>query len=118
MNGNSPLLTPETVAAIEGLELRARHIVQAYMTGHHQAFQRGFSTEFAEHRRYTRGDDPRYLDWKVYGRTRRFYLKQFHDEADLRCFVLVDASQSMAFRGTRSAMSKFTYAQSLAAALA
>ncbi len=112
-----PLLDPVTVAAIEGLELRARHIVQGYVAGHHPAPTRGFSTEFAEHRRYVRGDDPRYLDWKVYGRTRRHYLKQFHDEADLTCFLLVDASQSMAFRGQVAAMSKFEYTQSLAAAL-
>lgn len=118
MNGPRPLLDPQSIAAIEGLELRARHIVQGYAAGHHPAPTRGFSTEFAEHRRYVRGDDPRYLDWKVYGRTGRYYLKQFHDEADFSCYLLVDASQSMAFRGQRTAMSKFEYARSVAAALA
>lgn len=112
-----PSLDPETVAAIEGLELRARHIVQGYVAGHHPAPTRGFSTEFAEHRRYVRGDDPRYLDWKVLGRTGKFYLKRFHDEADFGCFLVVDASESMAFRGRRAVMSKLEYARSVAAAL-
>lgn len=108
---------PRTLARLKGLTLRARHIVEGYVAGLHRSPFRGFSIEFAEHREYAPGDDLRYLDWKVFGRTDKFYLKQFEDETNLICYLLLDVSQSMTYRGPESALSKLEYAQCLAAAL-
>ena len=85
--------------------------------GVHRSPFHGFSIEFAEHREYTPGDDLRYLDWKVFGRTDKFYLKQFEEETNLICYLLLDASESMSYKSDRAAMSKLEYAQSAAAAL-
>jgi uncharacterized protein (DUF58 family) len=84
----------------------------------HRSPYHGFSIEFAEHREYTPGDDLRYLDWKVLGKTDRYFLKQFEEETNLICYLLLDTSQSMQYRGPDSAFSKLEYAQCLAAALA
>jgi uncharacterized protein (DUF58 family) len=108
---------PRTLARLNGLALRARHIVEGYVAGLHRSPYRGFSIEFAEHREYAPGDDLRYVDWKVFGRTDKFYLKQYEDETNLLCYVLLDTSRSMAYRGPGSALSKLEYAQCLAAAL-
>ena len=114
----SPLLKPETLARLQGLELRARRIVEGYVAGLHRSPYRGFSNEFAEHREYAPGDDLRYVDWKVFGKSDRFFLKQFEEETNLLCFLLLDTSESMQYRGPHAAMSKFEYAQCAAAALA
>jgi len=108
---------PRTLAKLKGLQLRARRIVEGYVAGLHRSPHHGFSIEFAEHREYSPGDDPRYLDWKVFARTDKYYLKQFEDETNLICHLVVDQSESMGYRGPDSAMSKFEYAQCLAAAL-
>ena len=76
----SKLLDPQTLANVHGLRLRARHIVEGLIAGSHRSPHRGFSIEFAEHRDYAPGDDLRYLDWKVLGRTDKYYVKQFEDE--------------------------------------
>jgi uncharacterized protein (DUF58 family) len=112
------LLDPAVLAKIQGLELRARKIVEGYVAGMHRSPYHGFSIEFAEHREYTPGDDLRYLDWKVFGKTDRYYLKQFEEETNLICYLLLDTSESMRYRGPDAAMSKLEYAQSLAASLA
>ncbi len=112
------LLDPRTLARIHGLSLRARHIVEGYLSGLHRSPYRGFSIEFAEHREYAPGDDLRYLDWKVFGRTDKFYLKQYEDETNLICYLVLDVSESMRYRGPGSSLSKLEYAQCLAAALA
>jgi uncharacterized protein (DUF58 family) len=114
----SPLLDPRTIAALEGLELRAQRIVEGYVAGLHRSPYRGFSNEFAEHREYAPGDDLRYVDWKVFGKTDRFYLKQFEEETNLIGYLLLDTSESMQYQGPGAAMSKIAYAQSAAAALA
>lgn len=88
------------------------------MAGLHRSPYQGFSNEFAEHREYAPGDDLRYVDWKVYGKSDRFYLKQFEVETNLILYLLVDASESMQYRGPHASLSKFAYAQSAAAALA
>ena len=94
------------------------------MTGRHKSPYKGFSVEFAEHRQYTRGDDLRNLDWRIYGKIDRYYVKQYIEETNLRATILLDASGSMAFTGERAAKiggqpaSKFVYAQHLAAAFA
>lgn len=117
MESSPTSFDPRTLARLKGLALRARHIVEGYVAGLHRSPYRGFSIEFAEHREYAPGDDLRYLDWKVFGRTDKFYLKQFEDETNLICYVLLDISQSMTYRGPDSALSKLEYAQCLAAAL-
>ena len=114
----SPLLDPRTLASLHGLELRARRIVEGYVAGLHRSPYQGFSNEFAEHREYTPGDDLRYVDWKVFGKTDKVYLKQFEEETNLLCYLLLDTSESMQYQGPRTPMSKFAYAQCAAAALA
>ncbi len=114
----SSLLQPQALARIQGLELCARRIVQGYVAGLHRSPYRGFSNEFAEHREYAPGDDLRYVDWKVFGKTDRFYLKQFEEETNLLCYLLLDTSESMQYRGPHAPLSKLAYAQCAAAALA
>lgn len=111
-------IDPQMLASIARLQLRARYAVEGYMAGQHRSPSRGFSIEFAEHREYVPGDDLRYVDWKALARHDKFYLKQFEDETNLRCCLAVDASQSMAYQGPAAPLSKFAYAQTLAAALA
>jgi uncharacterized protein (DUF58 family) len=114
----SPLLEPQTLAQLQGLELRARKIVEGYVAGLHRSPYRGFSNEFAEHREYAPGDDLRYVDWKVFGKSDRFFLKQFEEETNLLCYLLLDTSESMQYKGPQAPLSKFAYAQCAAAALA
>jgi len=111
-------LDPRTLAKLQGLTLRARRIVEGFVAGLHRSPYRGFSVEFAEHREYVPGDDIRHLDWKVFGRTDKFYLKQYEDETNLICYLVLDVSESMSYRGPDSALSKLEYAQCIAAALA
>ncbi len=111
-------LDPASIARLEGLQLRARYIVDGFLTGQHRSPYRGQSVEFAEHREYAAGDDLRYVDWKVFGKTDRVYLKQFEAETSLSCYLAVDASESMRYQGPGAALSKLAYAQCLAAALA
>ena len=113
-----PSLDPRTLAKLKGLQLRARHIVEGYVSGLHRSPYHGFSIEFAEHREYAPGDDLRYVDWKVFGRTDKFYLKQYEDETNLICYLVLDVSESMRYQGPESALSKSEYAQCLAASLA
>jgi uncharacterized protein (DUF58 family) len=112
------LLDPQTLARLKGLELRARHVVEGYVSGVHRSPYHGFSIEFAEHREYAPGDDLRHVDWKVFGRTDKFYLKQYDDETNLIVYLVVDTSESMRYRGPDAALSKLEYAQVTAASLA
>src|SRR6266487_1134710 len=111
-------IEPRTLAKIQGLRLRARHIVEGYVAGLHRSPYHGFSIAFAEHREYAPGDDLRYVDWKVFGKSDKVYLKQYEDETNLLCYLVLDVSESMTYRGPGVALSKLEYAQSLAAALA
>jgi uncharacterized protein (DUF58 family) len=111
-------LDPRMLAKLQGLQLRARTIVEGYVSGVHRSPFHGFSIEFAEHREYSPGDDLRYLDWKVFGRTDKFYLKQYEEETNLSCYLLLDTSESMTYRSDAAAMSKLEYAQCAASALA
>jgi uncharacterized protein (DUF58 family) len=111
-------LDPRTLAKLKGLHLRARHIVEGYVSGLHRSPYHGFSIEFAEHREYAPGDDLRYVDWKVFGRTDKFYLKQYEDETNLLCYLVLDVSESMTYRSNPAALSKLEYAQALAASVA
>ena len=114
----SRFLEPHALARLEGLELRARRIVEGYVAGLHRSPYQGFSNEFAEHREYAPGDDLRYLDWKVFGKTDKFYLKQFEAETNLIAYLLLDTSESMAYQGPAAPLSKLAYAQCVAASLA
>lgn len=108
---------PETLAQLEGLELQARQIVEGFVAGLHQSPYHGFSIEFAEHREYAPGDDLRYVDWKVFAKTDRFYLKQYEEETNFSCHVLLDTSESMLYQSETAAVTKLHYAQFVAAAL-
>ena len=114
-------LDPRTLAKIKGLRLRTKQIVEGLLSGLHRSPFRGFSIEFSEHREYVPGDDLRHVDWKAVARTDKFYLKQFEDETSLICYLIVDASESMQFQGPgqkSGGLSKFEFAQCLAASLA
>ena len=110
-------LDPLALAKVRSLELQARLIVEGYLSGMHKSPYHGFSVEFAQHREYVAGDDIKHLDWKVWGRTGRFYLKQYEEETNLVCWIMLDTSESMKY-GSKDGMSKFDYACMSAAALA
>lgn len=109
---------PQTLAKLQTLKLRARHVVEGYVAGSHRSPSHGFSTEFSEHREYAPGDDLRYVDWKAFGRTDKLYLKQFEDETNLVCHIALDASESMWYQGPGAALSKWDFAATAAASLA
>ncbi|MDB4689624.1 DUF58 domain-containing protein [Verrucomicrobia bacterium] len=108
-------IDPRTLMSIKHLELRAKVVVEGFWNGLHRSPYHGFSVEFTEYRQYTPGDDPRYLDWKLYARSDRYYIKKFEDETNLRCFLLMDRSKSMEF-GSKG-FTKQDYANTLAATL-
>jgi len=112
------LLDPARLSELQGLELKARLIVEGYLAGVHRSPYHGFSVEFAEHREYVPGDDLRYVDWKVFGKTDRIYLKQFDEETNFSCTVLCDASESMSYQSSSATVPKLEYARWLAAAFA
>ena len=107
-------LLPEVVSKIKNLELIARFIVEGFLVGLHKSPFHGFSVEFSEHRQYMPGDNIRDIDWKVYGRTDRYYIKQYEEETNLKAHILVDISGSMGY--SSHAISKIQYARYLAAA--
>jgi uncharacterized protein (DUF58 family) len=102
--------------SIRNLELRARVVVEGFWNGLHRSPYHGFSVEFTEYRQYAEGDDPRYVDWRVFARSDRYFIKKFEDETNLRCYLLADNSRSMSFGST--GYSKAQYAATLAATLA
>lgn len=118
------LLDPDLLATMGRLPLIARGVVEGSVSGRHKSPYRGFSVEFAEHREYVAGDNIRDLDWRIYGKSDRYYIKRYIEETNLRCVIILDASGSMRYTGTQAArhagrlLSKFEYAQRLAAALA
>lgn len=118
MDDYQKYLDPEVLARISGLDLKARLIVEGFVSGLHRSPFHGFSVEFAEHREYVPGDDLRHVDWKVYGKSDRYYLKQFEEETNFACWFLIDSSGSMSYRSSDAAMSKLEYAKHIAAALA
>jgi len=111
-------LDPQNLAKLRGLRLRARTVVEGYIAGMHRSPYHGFSVEFAQHREYAPGDDLRYVDWKVYGRTDKFYLKQFEEETNQICYLLLDISASMGYQGPAAPMSKLEFAKCVVASLA
>ena len=110
------LVSPQTLMSIKNLELRARVVVEGFWHGFHRSPYHGFSVEFTEYRQYSPGDDPRYLDWRLFARTDRYFIKIFEDETNLRCHLLVDNSRSMTYGSL--GYTKAQYANTLAATLA
>ncbi len=109
-------LDPTAISRLETFALRAKVIVEGALTGSHRAKLRGSSVEFAEHKEYSPGDEVRHIDWKVLGKADRYYIKQFEQESELTCYVVLDASASMNYAG--AGLSKREYACHIAAALA
>jgi len=110
------LIDPQALMGIRNLELRARVVVEGFWNGIHRSPYHGFSVEFTEYRPYSPGDDPHYLDWRVFARSDRFFIKKFEDETNLRCHLLADNSRSMTFGSL--GYTKSQYAATLAATLA
>jgi uncharacterized protein (DUF58 family) len=110
-------LDPHTLASLEGLDLQARMVVEGYVAGMHPSPYHGFSVEFAEHREYVPGDDIRHVDWKVWSKTDKLYLKQYEEETNLLAYLLLDTSESMAYASGEN-VTKLQYAQFIVAALA
>lgn len=109
-------LQPDVVAKLSNMEIKARLVVEGSITGLHKSPYHGFSVEFAEHRQYMPGDEIRTIDWKVYGRTSRYYVKRYEEETNLKTYILLDTSGSMTFAS--SAITKLEYSSYLAASLA
>jgi len=110
-------LRPDVVAKLSNMELIARLVVEGFITGLHKSPYHGFSVEFAEHRQYMPGDEIKHIDWKIYGRTDRYYIKQFEEETNLKAYIILDASRSMSY-SSDGRMPKIEYASYIAAALA
>lgn len=113
----SDLLPPEDLAQLNGLPLFARSVMEGFSTGMHASPHKGFSIEFRQHRPYVQGDEIKRLDWKVFARSDRFYIREYDEETNLRATLLLDASGSMGYRGSKGTV-KFEYARKLTAALA
>ncbi len=111
-------LSPEVVSKLKGMELKARMVVEGFITGLHKSPYHGFSVEFAEHRQYMPGDSIRDIDWKVYAKSDRYYIKQYEEETNLKAYLLLDCSASMGYSSDAAVQNKFDYARTLAASLA
>ena len=116
MSESLNFLDPTVLAGLDNLELRARVVVEGFLSGLHKSPHRGFSVEFNDYRHYQRGDDMRHIDWKLYARSEKFYIKQYEDETNVRCMVVLDTSASMAY--SSGGTSKMDYGITLASALA
>ena len=109
-------LDPKTLESIKRIDVRARLVVEGFITGQHRSPYNGFAVEFAAHREYAPGDDLRHIDWKVWSKTDRLYIKEYEEETNLQCHLIVDSSKSMKY-GEESGWSKFDYAATAAASL-
>ncbi|MED5413065.1 MAG: DUF58 domain-containing protein [Pseudomonadota bacterium] len=115
MSESLNFLDPSVLAGLSNLELRARVVVEGFLSGLHKSPNRGFSVEFNDYRHYQRGDDMRHVDWKLYARSDKLYIKQYEDETNVRCVILLDTSASMAY--SSGGISKLNYGITLASAL-
>ncbi len=111
-------LDPKTLEKTKRLDVRARLVVEGFITGNHKSPYNGFAVEFASHREYAPGDEIKHIDWKVYSKTDRLYIKQYEEETNLKCTILLDCSKSMRYgEHATPAWSKFDYAATAAASL-
>jgi len=115
-NSQTRFISPEVLSRLKGLEIRARLVVEGFIAGLHRSPYHGFSVEFAEHRQYMPGDPIRNIDWKVYAKSDKFFIKEYEEETNLKAYLLVDCSRSMAFAAD-GRIDKLTYGLQLAAAL-
>ncbi len=111
-------LDPEFIATFSNLSLTTRMVLKGYMLGIHSSPMKGFSAEFSEHKQYNDGDSTRFIDWKIFGRTEKYFLKQFEDETNIYANIFLDRSASMDFRSGKFKYSKLDYGKQLAAAVA
>jgi len=109
---------PSELRKYAGLTLLARRVVEGFLTGVHRSPYKGASIEFAEHRQYTPGDEIRHIDWRAFGKTDKYFIKEYEEETNLKSYLLVDASGSMGYRGKSKQPTKFEFAQQVAASLA
>lgn len=109
-------LDPSIVSKLNSLELKAKLVVEGFKVGLHKSPYHGFSVEFSQHRPYIQGDNLKSVDWKVYGKTDKFYIKQFEEETNLKCYILLDVSKSMDYSSGKN-ITKLEYSKTLAAAL-
>ena len=116
MDDKRKYLQPEMAAMLNNMALRARLVVEGYIIGQHKSPYHGFSVEFAEHRAYGPGDEIRHIDWKLYGKTNRYYVKRYEEETNLRAHLILDTSRSMMYSSGK--ISKLEYSSTLMAALA
>lgn len=116
MSDSINFLDPSVLTGLANLELRAKVVVEGFLSGLHKSPHRGFSVEFNDYRQYQRGDDMRHVDWKLYARSDKMYIKQYEDETNVRCVILLDTSASMDY--SSGSMSKLNYGVTLASALA
>lgn len=115
-NNFQDYLNPALISKINSIEMKARFVVEGFMVGLHRSPYHGFSVEFSQHRPYMQGDSPKDIDWKVYGKTEKFFIKQYEEETNLRCYILLDISKSMSY-GSSESVKKIEYAKTLAASL-
>ena len=115
---NPGALDFNVLARIDSMQLLAKVVVEGFVLGLHRSPYRGFSVEFAEYRQYSPGDEVKHVDWKVYGKTDRYYIKQFEEETNLTCYLIVDSSASMGYRSSQHGPTKLQYAARMAACLA
>lgn len=109
---------PSVLSQVDGYELRSLRLVESFMSGMHKSRLLGISTEFAQHRQYVPGDDTKHLDWKVFAKTDRYYVKQYEAETNMQVIFVLDCSQSMFFGGAGAALTKFDYAATVVSTLA
>lgn len=117
MQDQRKYLDPQNLASVKNLEMRAKLVVEGFITGLHKSPYHGFSVEFSEHRPYRQGDEIRHIDWQSFARTNKYYVKQFEEETNLRCNLIIDSSASMKY-ASKGHISKFEYSIYLASALA
>ena len=113
----SKYLDYDVLARIDSMQLLAKVVVEGFVLGLHRSPYRGFSVEFAEYRQYSPGDEIKHVDWKVFGKTDRYYVKQFEEETNLACYIMLDASASMGYKSDEDGITKLEYASYLAACL-
>ncbi len=112
------IFDPKIISRVKNLEVRSFRLVESLMVGIHKSRLRGISTEFAQHRQYVTGDDTKHLDWKVFAKTDRYFVKQYEAETNMPMYFFLDTSASMFFKSEEAAMSKFEYASTLIATMA